>query len=110
VVRRRFPAIKSPLASIAVAIELVTVTVPEVPPPLIPVPAVTPVISPAVGSTQVKSKSVPEVLLKTWPVVPPNKSCKSVSTAWPKTSKSAGRSVTKLGIFWHLPVEIMLSG
>jgi hypothetical protein len=40
------PAIKSPLASIAVAIELVTVTVPLVPPPLIPIPAVTPSISP----------------------------------------------------------------
>ena len=40
------PAIKSPLASMAVAIEFVTVTVPEVPPPDIPVPAVTPVMSP----------------------------------------------------------------
>ena len=40
------PGTRSPLASIAVAIELVTVTVPDVPPPLIPTPAVTPSISP----------------------------------------------------------------
>jgi hypothetical protein len=43
----------------AVAIEFVTVTSPDVPPPEIPVPAVTPVMSPGFGETHVKSISVP---------------------------------------------------
>ena len=88
------PATRSPLASMAVAIELVIVTVPEVPPPLIPTPAVTPSMSPALV-TQLKSMSVLEFLARTCPVVPPLRSTREASIASPSVSIAVAPSFTK---------------
>jgi hypothetical protein len=71
----------SPAVVIAVAIELVTVTAPEVPPPEIPVPAVTAVMSPTSLVIQVNAMSVAEVFERICPVVPPLSCAIEVSTA-----------------------------
>lgn len=76
----------SPLVVRAVAIELVIVTSPLVPPPEIPVPAVTAVISAALGAAHLIPEVSAESATRICPLVPTGRRA-TVSSATP-TSKS----------------------